>query len=76
MTRAVAERVRPAGRRYEFETEFLFAAAHHGFRIGAVEIPTVYQGEASHFRSVADTVAVAAVFARHWRVILAGPQPT
>lgn len=76
MTRAVAERVRPAGRRYEFETEYLFDAARHGFRIGAVEIPTVYRGEGSHFRSVADTLALAGVFVRHWRAIVAGPHPT
>jgi len=72
MTRAVAAQVRPAGRRYEFETEFLFAAAAGGFRIGAVPIPTVYENATSHFRSVRDTLALCRVFSRHWRVILAG----
>lgn len=75
MSRAVAERVRPAGRRYEYETEFLFAAAAHGFRIAAVEVPTVYAGAQSHFRYLADTLAVARVYARHWRPILTGPRP-
>jgi len=73
MRRDVAARVRAAGRRYEFETEFLFQAARAGFRIGAVEIPTVYRGEVSHFRHVADTLRVTGVFLRHWRTILAGP---
>jgi len=72
MTRAVAAQVRPAGQRYEFETEFLFAAAAGGFRIGAVPIPTVYGTSVSHFRSVGDTLALCRVFARHWRQILAG----
>ncbi len=76
MTRAVAAAVRPAGRRYEYETEFLFAAAAQGFRLGAVEVPTLYAGEASHFRHVADTARLCGVFLRHWRGILAGPQPT
>ena len=73
MTRAVALEVRPTGRRYEFETEFLFLAAQRGFRIGAVEIATVYGGEPSHFRYVGDTLRVARVLLRHWRRILAGP---
>ncbi len=70
MTRRVVEAVRPRGRRYEFETEFLFLAAESGFRIGAVEIPTVYAGETSHFRVVGDTLSIARVFLRHWRRIL------
>jgi glycosyltransferase involved in cell wall biosynthesis len=73
MTRQVADAVRPAGRRYEYETEFLFAAAAQGFRLGAVDIPTVYEGEESHFRHVRDTLRLCAVFLRHWRPILAGP---
>ncbi len=72
MRREVAERVRPAGARYEFETEFLFLAARHGYRIAAVRVPTVYEGARSHFRHGADTLAIAAVFLRHWHPILAG----
>ena len=73
MRAEVARAVRPEGRRYEFETQFLFLAAARGFRLAAVEIPTVYEGAPSHFRYGADTVALAAVFVRHWRSILAGP---
>lgn len=72
MTRAVAETVRPEGTRYEYETEFLLAAAARGYRIGAVTIPVVYEGEESHFRYFADTMRLAKVFLRHWRPILAG----
>ena len=73
MTRAVAGAVRPGGRRYEFETEFLFQAAQRGFRIDAVEVPTVYGGGTSHFRYLTDTLRLTGVFLRHWRRILAGP---
>ena len=76
MGAAVAAAVKPGGRRYEFETEFLFLAAERGFRIAAVSIPTVYGGAPSHFRHVADTLRLAGVFARHWRRILAGPPTT
>ncbi len=72
MTRAVADAVRPSGRRYEFETEFLLDAAARGFRIGDVAIPAVYEGEESHFRYFADTMRLAGVFLRHWRQILRG----
>ncbi len=70
MSRAVAERVRPAGERYEYETEFLFLAGALGFRIRAVEIPTVYGAEPSYFRHVGDTARIARVFLRHWRALV------
>jgi glycosyltransferase involved in cell wall biosynthesis len=73
MTRAVAEAVQPGGDRYEYETEFLLGAAARGFRIGAVAIPAVYEGEDSHFRYFSDTMRLATVFLKHWRVILTGP---
>lgn len=76
MSAAVARDVRPDGRRYEYETEFLFLAAARGFRIAAIGVPTVYDGAPSHFRYGSDSVALAAVFLRHWRSILAGPHPT
>ncbi len=76
MRAEVACAVRPDGSRYEFETQFLFLAAAGGFRLAAVEIPTVYQGAPSHFRYGADTALLAAVFLRHWRSILAGPHPS
>ena len=74
-TRRVAETVRPAGARYEFETEFLFLAAHAGCRIAAVPVPTVYGAAASHFRHGADTWRLSRVFLRHWRAIAFGPLP-
>jgi len=76
MRARVASSVRPAGGRYEYETEFLFQAARGGFRIAAALVPTVYGGERSHFRYGADTLALAGVFLRHWRSILLGPEPT
>ncbi|MBI4541527.1 MAG: glycosyltransferase family 2 protein [Gemmatimonadetes bacterium] len=76
MSGAVARSIRPKGLRYEYETEFLFLAAAQGFRVAAVEIPTVYLGAGSHFRAGADTVRLAGVFLRHWRSILSGPHPT
>ena len=74
MRREVAESVRPVGARYDYETEFLFLAAHSGFRIGAVIVPTVYNGARSYFRCGADTLAIASVYLRHWRSILLGPE--
>ena len=75
MRREVAASVLPEGGRYEYETEFLLLAARRGFRITAVAVPTVYAGATSHFRYGADTLALAAVFLRHWRAILLGPEP-
>jgi glycosyltransferase involved in cell wall biosynthesis len=73
MTVGVAARVRAPGRGYEYETEFLLAAAAAGFRLAAVPVPTLYAGAPSHFRHVRDTLRLARVFLRHWRAILAGP---
>jgi glycosyltransferase involved in cell wall biosynthesis len=55
--RAVFERVHAPGDRYEYETEFLIAAAHAGFRITAVPVATRY-GAPSHFRGVRDSARV------------------
>jgi glycosyltransferase involved in cell wall biosynthesis len=71
-TRALAERVRPAGDRYDYETAFLLAACDAGFRVQCVTIPTIYAGAASHFRPWADTWRVVRVFARYARRIVAG----
>jgi len=70
-TRALAERVRPAGDRYEFEANFLLDALLAGFRVHSVDIPTVY-GPRSHFQSWTDTWRVARSFARHAGRIIAG----
>lgn len=71
-TRGVAERVQPAGDRYDYETAFLLGACAAGFRVASVPIPTIYGGAESHFRPWADTWRVARVFARYARRILAG----
>ena len=65
-TRAVAERLQPAGERYEYEANFLLDALRAGFRVASVEVPTVY-GPRSHFRSWSDTWRMARAFARHMR---------
>jgi len=74
-TRAVAERVRPAGDRYEYETAFLLEALGAGFRITSVAIPTIY-GPPSHFRTWSDTWRLARVFVRHAGRIVAGAGAT
>lgn len=61
--REVAERVSPAGDRYEYETAFLLDALRAGFRVTSVTIPTIY-GAPSHFRHWSDTLLLARVFAR------------
>jgi glycosyltransferase involved in cell wall biosynthesis len=75
MRPTVAAAVRPAGSRYEFETEFLFQAAWRGFRLAAVPVPTVYNRAPSYFRHIADTMRLAGVFLRHWRAVLVGGGP-
>ncbi len=71
-TRAVAERVQPAGTRYDYETAFLLGACDARFRVACVAIPTIYAGAESHFRPWADTWRVVRVFARYARRIIAG----
>ncbi|HET9387677.1 MAG TPA: glycosyltransferase family 2 protein [Gemmatimonadales bacterium] len=66
-TRTVAERLTPAGDRYEYEANFLLDALRAGFRVICVDVPTVY-GPRSHFRSWSDTWRMAAAFARHMRL--------
>ncbi len=68
-TREVAERVQPAGDRYEYEANFLLDALRAGYRVVSVEVPTVY-GPRSHFRPWADTWRMARAFARHARRIV------
>ncbi len=72
-TREVAERVRPAGDRYEYEASFLLDALRAGFRVTSVDVPTIYGGVArSHFRPWSDTWRMARAFARHAGRIVAG----
>jgi len=70
-TREVAERVQPAGNRYEYETNFLLAALRAGFRVDSVDVPTIY-GARSHFRAWGDTWRMARAFARYAGRIVAG----
>ncbi|HUC41236.1 MAG TPA: glycosyltransferase family 2 protein [Gemmatimonadales bacterium] len=67
-TGAVAERVRPAGDRYEFEANFLLEALLAGYRVTSVEVPTIY-GAPSHFRLFGDTWRMARAFAQHLRLL-------
>jgi membrane-associated phospholipid phosphatase/MFS family permease len=53
---------------YDAESRHLRAALAAGQRVGSVEIPTIYDGEPSHFRPLADTLAVG-------RALLASPRP-
>lgn len=57
MRGGVVRDVRPAGDRYEFETEFLILAGQAGYRIAAIPVPTIY-GAPSHFRELRDSVRV------------------
>jgi glycosyltransferase involved in cell wall biosynthesis len=66
MRRAVLERVRAEGNRYEFETDFLIRARRAGCRIGVVRVPTIY-GSESHFRTFQDTARVVRTL---WRLRL------
>jgi glycosyltransferase involved in cell wall biosynthesis len=61
----VLRRVRPEARRFEYESEYLVAAARAGFRIGAVAIPTLYNAPGSHIRPVHDTVRFVRFVLRH-----------
>jgi membrane-associated phospholipid phosphatase len=51
---------------YEAESRHLRALLADGQRVESVEVPTIYDGEPSHFRAMADTLAVA-------RALLAPP---
>jgi glycosyltransferase involved in cell wall biosynthesis len=70
-TRAVAERLRPAGERYEYEANFLLDALGAGYRVVCVDVPTIY-GTPSHFRPWGDTWRMARAFARHAGRIVVG----
>jgi glycosyltransferase involved in cell wall biosynthesis len=61
----VLRRVRPVARRFDYESEFLVAAARAGFRIAAAPIPTLYNAPGSHIRPVHDTVRFVGFVLRH-----------
>src|SRR5207253_5095364 len=62
IARPLAEAIRPAEHSYDFETAFLLAALAQGVRVRSVRVPTLYQGQKSHFRRWADTWRQARVF--------------
>ena len=64
MRREVVERVHARGDRYEYETEFLIAAARAGYTIASVDVPTVY-GVPSHFRAWGDSMRVVRAIWNH-----------
>lgn len=71
-TRTVAERVRPTETRFDYEIAFLLGALAASFRVASVEVPTLYGGSRSHFRSLRDTWTVGRIFARHGARIVRG----
>ena len=62
---AVIRRVRPASTRFEYESEFLVAAARAGFRVGSAPIPTLYNAPGSHIHPVRDTIRFVRFVWRH-----------
>jgi membrane-associated phospholipid phosphatase/MFS family permease len=69
--------VEPPEGGYEAESRHLRALLAGGHHVAAVEIPTVYAGEPSHFRPLADTLAVTrALFASPRTADPAGPAAT
>jgi len=61
----VIRRVRPASTRFEYESEFLVAAARAGFRIGSAPIPTLYNAPGSHIDPLRDTIRFIRFVWRH-----------
>ncbi len=61
----VIRRVRPASTRFEYESEFLVAAARAGFRIGSAPIPTLYNAPGSHINPLRDTMRFIRFVWRH-----------
>ena len=58
--------------RYEFETDIAIRAARLGYRIGEVDIPTVYGEEKSQIRAFRD---VPRIFGTYLRLTLEGIAP-
>jgi glycosyltransferase involved in cell wall biosynthesis len=72
ITWSVAEAIQPAEQGYDYETAFLLEALAQGLRVRSVRVPTLYQGQASHFRPWMDTWRQARVFTRYGRQIIFG----
>jgi hypothetical protein len=52
--------------RYDYEAVFLLGALRAGYRVRSIDVPTVYAGAASHFRSWGDSWRLARVFVRYY----------
>ena len=61
----VLRAIRPEARRFDYESEFLVAAARAGFRIGAAPIPTIYNAPGSHIHPFRDTIRFIRFVLRH-----------
>jgi len=61
----VLRAIRPESRRFDYESEFLVAAARAGFKIGAAPIPTLYNAPGSHIHPVRDTIRFVRFVLRH-----------
>ncbi len=72
LSRQAAQTLQPEEARYDFETAFLLHALAGGWRVRSVAVPTVYAGQASHFRAWGDTWRLARVFTRFGRAIIFG----
>jgi glycosyltransferase involved in cell wall biosynthesis len=64
---AVLRAVRPRSRRFEYESEFLIAAAKAGFTVGQVPVPALYNAPGSHIHPVRDTIRFIRLVCRLWR---------
>jgi glycosyltransferase involved in cell wall biosynthesis len=62
---AALRAIRPATRRFDYESEFLIAAARAGFRIASIPIPTLYNAPGSHIHPLRDTVRFVHLVLRH-----------
>ena len=61
----VLRAVRPASRRFDYESEFLVAASRAGFTIGSAPIPTLYNAPGSHIHPFRDTIRFIRFVLRH-----------
>ena len=62
---SVLRAVRPQSRRFEYESEFLIAAARAGFSIGEAPVPTLYNAPGSHIDPLRDTLRFIRLVIRH-----------
>lgn len=65
--RRVLETIHPKSHRFDFESEYLVLAARAGFKIGAVRVATVYQGEPSAIRPWRDTMRFLRLMKSIWK---------